>query len=403
VFAVRAAFAFDGDRSWPGGAWVLIDGTRVKAVESATQPVPSGVSLIDFPRGSLLPGLVNTHVHLCGDSGRDALERLPAFSTEEVEGTIDVALGRQLASGVTTVRDLGDRHWAVLERRDRTPPDSPAPRIVASGPPITSPGGHCWHMGGEAAGEEALRRAVRERVARRVDVIKVMASGGFMTPDTDITACQFSVEELRWVVDEAHHHGLGVTAHAHPLAAVERAINAGVDGIEHCSCVTAKGSEMSDALIGQLRDRRIAVCPTFGMAPGVALSASSEEFVTRHGMTLEQSGPRIARAHNAGVTVVSGDDGGISPAKRHGNFAEAIIDLHNGGVSVSDALRSATAAAAQVCDIGDRTGRLQTGHDADVLVVDGDATTDPTCLRSVAMIIANGQIAIDSTKTPTGQ
>ena len=193
MLAIRAARAFDGQELRPDGAVVFVDDGRIAGVEAAGAALPDGVELIDVPNGTLLPGLVNAHVHLCGDSDNGALERLPELSADQLHAVIETALARQLASGVTTVRDLGDDRWAVVDRRDRAGPNH-GPHIVASGPPITSVGGHCWMMGGEVAGEDALRAAVRERAERRVDVVKVMASGGTMTPGTDVAACQFTLD-----------------------------------------------------------------------------------------------------------------------------------------------------------------------------------------------------------------
>src|SRR5262249_34400940 len=156
------------------------------------------------------------------------------YSDERVDAVIEAGLRAQLAAGVTTVRDLGDRRWVTLGWRDRIADGTAGvagPTIVAAGPPITPPAGHCWHMGGEAADAEALRAAVREHAERGADIIKVMASGGVMTAGTEVLACQYTVEELRTVADEAHARGLAVTAHAHGLPAVVHAMDAGVDGI----------------------------------------------------------------------------------------------------------------------------------------------------------------------------
>jgi imidazolonepropionase-like amidohydrolase len=147
--------------------------------------------------GTLLPGLIDAHTHLVTDSGDSALDRVAGHTTQQIEEVVTQALADQLAAGVTTVRDLGDRRYCVLERRDRqrsTPLYDPT--IVASGPPVTSTGGHCHFLGGEVSGPESIVGAVAERVERGVDIIKVMASGGVNTPGTDVMATKFTTAEL---------------------------------------------------------------------------------------------------------------------------------------------------------------------------------------------------------------
>jgi hypothetical protein len=197
----------------------------------------------EYPTATVLPGLIDTHVHLVAGSGVGALDRVPGLGDDELDTVITEGLRRQLAAGVTTVRDLGDLRYAVVNRRDvqragRT--REPEPTIVASGPPLTSVDGHCHFLGGEVANRDQISAAMREHVQRGVDVVKVMASGGMFTPGSDVMGTQFSADNMRSMVELAHDAGLPITAHAHSLAAVEQSVDAGVDCIEHCSCVTEK-------------------------------------------------------------------------------------------------------------------------------------------------------------------
>jgi imidazolonepropionase-like amidohydrolase len=161
-----------------------------------------------FDGERMLPGLIDAHAHLCADAGPGALERLGEGDGTGLAAVIEQSLRTHLRAGVTTVRDLGDRRDAVLAWRAGAVPGLPA--VVASGTPITSTGGHCWALGGEAAGERALRAAVQQRAEAGADVIKIMASGGVFTPGTDTTRPQFTDAELAAVVTEAHALGLPV-------------------------------------------------------------------------------------------------------------------------------------------------------------------------------------------------
>ncbi|MGY1812436.1 amidohydrolase family protein [Blastococcus sp. SYSU D00820] len=386
--AHRAAHAFDGDRVLPGGALVLVADGRIAGVEPAGAPVPADCPVTDHRNATLLPGLIDTHVHLCADAGPRALDTIPDLSAAALDRVVETSLRRHLAAGVTAVRDLGDHRWAVVERhRGRVE----GPTVVASGPPITSPGGHCASMGGEVTGPDGLRRAVRERAERGADLVKVMVSGGMLTPGTDPLACQFDLADLRVLVDEAHRLGLPVAAHAHPLTAVERALDAGVDGIEHCSCLTPDGIRTPPGVAARLARGPAAVCPTVGNLPGADPPPHVRARMAAAGAGFEQLLAHAGDLCRAGVRPVAGTDAGIAPGKPHGVLPYAVAELVSGGLAVPEALAAATGRAADACGLTGRTGRLAAGLDADLLVVDGDATADVGCLLRPRLVVSRGR------------
>ena len=387
MHAYRADTAFDGELRLADGALVLVSDHRIVGVEPGRAPAPADCPVTHLPGTTLLPGLVDAHVHLCGDSGPRALDQLPELSPAELDAIITAAGAQQLAAGVTAVRDLGDVDWAVVERRRGTD----GPTVVASGPPLTSLRGHCWSMGGEVTGVEAIRRAVRERHERGADVVKLMASGGAMTTTTDVLACQFTLEEVQAACDEAHRWGLRITAHAHALTAVQQAVDAGVDGIEHCSCMTSRAMHTPPELAERIASAGIAVCPTLGRDLSVQTPPQVLAVMERTGMTWEGRLAQVRELHDAGVTLISGGDSGISPGKPHGVLPVAVSDLVECGMSPPAALASATSVAADACGLGHRTGRLRAGLDADLLFVRGDPTLDPKALRAVELVVSRGR------------
>ena len=395
MFGVRAGRAFDGERVMPGGALVLLDGDGIVGVEPGSAPAPEGCEVLEALGGTVLPGLVDAHVHLCADGTDGSLDRIGEPGEDAMAAIIGQSLRRHLAAGVTTVRDLGDRRFAVLDWRSPAHGGGVYPAVVAAGPPITSVGGHCANMGGEAAGEDQLRRVVQERAERGVDVVKIMVSGGFATAGTQVMLCQFTLGEVRAVVDQAHAAGLPVTAHAHGLPAVHMAMAAGTDGIEHCSFLTDKGVAQSAEDLARLAEAGTAVCPTLGMAGILVPPPNAAAVLAKLGMTIEQvmemRKRQFGHMHAAGVRIVSGSDGGIAAAKPHGLLPSSVAFLAEGGVSTVAALASATSLAAAACGLGDRKGRLRAGYDADLLVVDGDPVADIGALARPAAVFASGR------------
>jgi imidazolonepropionase-like amidohydrolase len=386
--------AFDGEDFRAGGATVLVDDAGIVGVEPLRYEPPSDCDLVDYGDATVLPGLIDTHVHLVGDSRVMALERLAEYSPEEIDAVVIESLRRQLAAGVTTVRDLGDWHFNVVERRDaQRQVDDGLPWIVASGPPITSPGGHCGYLGGEVSGADEIVAAVRERAELRVDVVKVMASGGMVTTGSDVFVPQFPIEELRLLVEQAHAAGLPVTAHAHSAAAVDQAVVAGVEGIEHAS------SRATEEQLAALAASGIAVCPTLGgfntksLAALLAVAPRFQQIFADAGLTpesyLEIRMSALRRMTTFGIQLISGDDAGIGPDKAHGTYAEAVIELGQVTGTVP-ALVAASSDPAAAIGLGRSKGRLRRGYDADLLVVGGDLAADLTALRDVRQVVLRG-------------
>jgi imidazolonepropionase-like amidohydrolase len=306
-----------------------------------------------------------------------------------------------VAAGVTTVRDLGDTRYRTVAARDRDVPG--APRIVAAGPPMTVPDGHCHYLGGCVDGPDAIQAAVREHAEHGVDVIKVMASGGMVTLGTDVFGVQFSADDLRLLTETAHEQGLQVLAHAHSLAGIDHALDAGVDGLEHFTGLVPGGLEIPDAVLERVAARGVVVDPTLAFdwdifAAMPAPPPNVLDALRRSGMdarTAHDARQRvIARAREHGVRVVSGVDAGAGPPKQHGSIALAIDDLVTAGYPIEDALATATSVAAAACGLGEVTGRLSSDLAADLVVVDGDLSTGLEGLRRPVAVLARGVPAL---------
>ena len=324
---------------------------------------------------TLLPGLVDTHVHLAFDGSPDVVASLDVDDATLLARMTEAA-HRHLAAGVTTVRDFGDRGFLALEVN--TPLT-----VVASGPPLTVPRGHCWFLGGEVDGTVEAVKAVRERAERGCGVVKVMVSGGNITPGNSPFDPQFRLPELKAIVDEAHRLGLPVAGHVHAPVSVVDALDAGVDTLEHVSFATPEGTGATPELLRRMVEEQVVLSATLGSLPGAqpppAIAARLEQ-VWATWLQLAADGARI----------VVGSDAGISAGKPHGVLPWAQATLAQ-GLGVLDALRAMTSGAADAIGLGGRKGVVAPGADADLLAVRGDPTTDATALHRVVGVWACGQ------------
>jgi imidazolonepropionase-like amidohydrolase len=387
--------AFDGTAFLPDGATVLVDGGTIVGVEPAAYDVPSDCEVTTY-EGTLLPGLIDAHSHLVSDASLGSLERAGTAAAEEVDARIAESLARQAAHGVTTVQDLGDVGYRTLAFRDHAPG---RPRVVAAGPPITIAGGHCHFLGSVADTPDEIRRVVAEHHERGVDVIKVMASGGFLTPGTDMMGAQYGAADLRVLVDEAHGLGLGVRAHAHSVRGIEEALAGGVDAIEHFTGICEDGAVLSDDLLDRVAAAGVQVDPTMGNdfsliytlppPPPQILEVQQRLGLDMQAFFQERYG-HVGRMREHGLTVVPGVDSGAMPLKAHGNQWLAVTDLVKAGYPVAEALAAGTSGAAGAIGVGAVTGAIRAGLAADVLVVDGDLRSEPDALARRTAVWVRG-------------
>jgi imidazolonepropionase-like amidohydrolase len=360
VRSVRGNRLFDGDRLIDGPVAVLISGGRICDVDLSGADAPCCAEVIDLGDVTLLPGLIDSHVHLCWDPEGD-----PADLAADDEATL-IARARHharqaLAVGVTTMRDLGDRGFATVRLREQW---SSGPELLVSGPPITPTGGHCWFLGGEADSDQEVATAVAERARCGADWVKVMATGGFLTPGTDPLRSNYPLATLVALVDAAHRHRLPVAAHAHAATGVADAVRAGVDSVEHCSFRTEHGLGPDPRVIETMARRRI------GAGITIARPRAGQTALMR--AAVDAIVPRAQLLMRSGVTVALSTDAGVTATKPHDSLPTDLIYAAGQGLTNRQVLQAATSAAAAVCGISDRKGRIAAGFDADLVAVAGN-------------------------------
>jgi imidazolonepropionase-like amidohydrolase len=366
----------------PDGA-VVIDGSTIGWAGPA-RALPAGhagLPRTQYPGATIMPGLIDSHVHLGFDGGPHPAARMRA-ETDGQQLVLMLHSARELLGvGVTTARDLGGRGYLSVVVRDAIAAGlARGPRMVVAGSPVTVTGGHCWFMGGEADSGDDLRRLVRTHHKNGTDLIKVMSTGGFMTRGSAPWYAQFSTAQLAVIVEEAARVDKPVAAHAHGIEGIRRAVEAGVTTVEHCSFVTETNERRFDeALAARMAGQGTVVCPTVNVnAPYVAE------------LTGIAVGQFVRPLHEAGVRLIAGTDAGIDNNPHH-QYAGALQYLVTLGLPAAQVIAMATTEPAAALGVGKVTGRLAAGYDADLIVVEGDPLTDIAALGSLRRVVARGR------------
>ena len=342
----------------------------------------AGAEVLDAPGATIVPGLVDAHVHLVASAGPDLAADTAGTASSRTLAAVANAR-RQLESGTTLVRDLGaPADEAIAVGRAVEAGTLAGPRVVAAGAAVTMTGGHIHYLGRIADGAEQMRLAVRENLAMGAACIKVVATGGVLTKGLDPRRPAYTRPELEALVEEAHRHRLTVAAHAIGEGGVIAALRAGVDSIEH-------GMFLDDAAIQLFVETGARLVPTFSAPAGILAGAAPEWIKERARPAAAAQRASFAAAIDAGVRVAAGTDAG-TPDNVHGNVAGEAAMMVSAGLDAVSAIRAATGEAAELLGVTDR-GVLREGAAADVLVVQGDAVADIACLAAPRHVFQDGR------------
>lgn len=359
-----------------------------------------GATIIDQRNRFVLPGLIDSHVHLTSELGpNQLLEEVQLSVADQAMRGVQNAR-TTLMAGFTTVADLGASNDAIFALRRAIAEGRVAgPRIIASGSSVTPDGGHGDANGFAApvvdvlrspsacSGADACRRAVRRQIQAGADIIKITATGGVLSNTAAGVEQQFSDAELTAIVEAAHAMGRQVTAHAHGAGGINAALRAGVDAIEHGSYTDAESIRLFRRTRAHLVPTILAGVTVEEMAAqGGVLTPNQAAKAREVGTRMRQS---IQNARRAGVRVAFGTDSGVS---RHGLNAREFQFLVEGGYTPTQAIAIATVNAADHLQLEGVAGRIAPGYSADIIAVDGDPTQDVTTLMRVPFVMARGAV-----------
>ncbi|MGH7230153.1 MAG: amidohydrolase family protein [Nitrospiraceae bacterium] len=384
VMAFRGVRVIDGLGQAHERATVLLHGPRIAAVGPARAvSIPRGARQIDARGLTILPGLIDCHVHLCLSGEADVVQTIrdedPGYTLLKAA----LHARRTLEGGFTTVRDLGFRDHSVFALKHAIEAGlTHGPRVLAAGLAICMTGGHARFIGRQADGPTEIVGAVREQLAAGAEVIKFIASGGVLTPGTSPDCAQLSIEELAAGMTEARRAGRRVAAHAHGAEGMKNAVRAGAHSIEHATL-------MDDEAAAMMRDAGVFMVPTLsalattagcGLSNGIPESAvaKARSIRPRHEASFK-------KAIRIGIPIALGTDAG-TPFNHHGENAQELERMVSLGMSPMEAIRAATSAAASLLGIEHTVGTIEPGKQADLLIVDGNPLKRISVLRDRARI-----------------
>jgi len=373
---------------------IVIEGDKIVSVGAASS-APSDATVIKLSNATVLPGLIDAHTHLTFN---------PTFGYEMLGISVprEALIGAHnakvtLEAGITTVRNVGARGYSDVALRDAiNAGDVPGPRMLVSGPALSITGGHCdndllpyeYHAtsDGAADGIENVQHKTREIIKYGADLIKVCATGGVLSKGDDPNASQYTLEEMKAIVADAHRLGRKVAAHAHGAQGVIWASEAGVDSVEH-------GHLMNDAAIAALKKNGTYLVPTLYLVDWQRENAGKvnlPEFAKAKMELVSQVGKTNAKkAFEAGVKIGMGTDAAVYP---HGLNAHELAVYVNLGMTPLQAIQTATVNDADLLGWADRIGTIEAGKWADMIAVDGDPLQDITTLQHVKFVMKGGEV-----------
>jgi len=369
--AIHHIRLIDGTGQTIEPATVIVRGHTIAAAgPSRTTSIPRGATRVNGRGLTLLPGLIDCHVHLIMGGEPDVVKAAEQETPTETLLKASRAAGQTLQAGITTVRDLGSRDHSIFALKKAIDKGlTPGPRIIGAGLAICMIGGHLRrYIAQEVEGSEQVRQVVREQIDAGAEVIKVIASGGVLTPGTSPDQAQMTLDELRAAVDEAKRGGCKVAAHAHGASGMKNAIHAGVHSIEHATLMDEEAAELFERHAVYMVPTLSALAKTGACRHGCGIPDDALEkaksMTKRHQSSFKQ-------AHRRGLLIAMGTDAG-TPFNHHGDNAQELERMVALGMSPMEAIIASTSAAAQLLGIADQVGAIARNKEADLLLIDGN-------------------------------
>ena len=375
------------------GVSLTTRGGRIAAISTSGDGDDQGAETVDLEGRVLLPGLINAHCHVMMDAGPDPIGYVQRNSLAVVLLAAAKRCEQMLRAGITSARDLGGFQWGELALRDAfASGDWLGPRLLCAGKVLTMTGGHGWDIGIEVDGPDEARKAARLNLKMGVDCIKLMATGGVLTPGVEPGAQQLGEDELRAGIEEAHKTGKLTATHAQGTEGIKAALRAGIDTVEH-------GIFLDEEAIEMMVARGVVFVPTLA-APFRIVEAGAEKGIPAY--ALEKS-RRVMADHRrsyewavqAGVTIAAGNDGGTPFNPSHDLVTEIRL-MAEWGLGNMGAIRAATYGSGRALGLSEETGTIQQGKWADLLVLKkgADPLKDISDLSQVWMVIKQGKVVI---------